>query len=89
MSQVGNSVGGEAYSPVPPLVSSPSADLESSKGEPPPDVTGPYLTTTSTEEEVAQYIEFHRRSDGHPRVSEKAFRELRERLLREHLEGEA
>ncbi len=89
MSQVGNSVGGEPYFPVPPIVSPPSADLETGKGNPPPDVTGPYLTTTSTDEEIAQYIEFHRRSDGHPRVSEKAFRELRERLLREHLEGKA
>lgn len=87
MSQVGNSIGGEAYFPVPPVVSPPSADLESSKGKPPPDVTGPYLTTTCTDEEYAKVMEFRRRSEGHPRVSEKAFRELRERLLKEWLEG--
>lgn len=89
MSQVGNSVGGEAFFPIRPVMSPSSAAHDVNQGVSPPDVTGPYPTTTSTDEEIAQYIAFHRRSDGHPRVSEKAFRELRERLLREHLEGKA
>lgn len=83
MSQAGNSVSGDAFlpgsPPVPPV--NPSENR-------PPDVTGDYLKISLPPEEVAKIEAFRKRSEGHPRVSEKSFKELRDRLVKELPEGQ-